>query len=528
MTKSVWHLWAYFIRRQASGEVVMSVLKLLHEMRVKSGESKTKGLPDEVVTAFLERDSSLREAIELGHAAQSAYRETHREIVEGSEEAAVKALQTDLVNFYAAHCVNPYVAVAAVGPWVVTSHGAVLHDSGGYGMLGFGQGPTAVIEAMARPWVMANVMTPSFSHKRFTDSLKREIGHTRGSCPFSHFLCMNSGSEAVTVAARFSDVNAHRLTAPGARYAGKTPKFLAIEGAFHGRTDRPAQLSDASLPHYRKSLYSFAQRDNLVATPPNDIDALHKAFEEAERDGAFFEAMFLEPVMGEGNPGLSITPEFYAAARAVTRAAGTLLLVDSIQAGIRTHGVLSVVDYPGFQELEAPDMETYSKALNAGQYPLSVLALNESTAATYANGMYGNTMSTNPRALEVACAVLDSITPALRENVSRAGAALVEAFRELQRELPELIQGVQGTGLLMSVALNSERCMVLGVGGVGGVEEYCRVNGIGVIHGGTNALRFTPHFGLQDEEIALIVSVVRDALLAVGGQQSQEMHAVAG
>jgi len=304
-----------------------------------------------------------------------------------------------------------------------------------------------------------------------------------------------------------------------------TPKFLAIKGAFHGRTDRPAQLSDSSLPNYRKSLYSFAERDNLVTIPPNDIAALQQAFEQAKQDGYFFEAMFLEPVMGEGNPGLAVTPEFYREARALTKAAGALLLVDSIQAGLRTYGVLSVVDYPGFQALEAPDMETYSKALNAGQYPLSVLALNESTAATYAKGMYGNTMTTNPRALEVASAVLESITPELRANVSRAGACLVRAFKELQQELPEYIEGVQGTGLLMSVALNPANCTVLGFGGI---EEYCRFNGIGVIHGGTNSLRFTPHFRLQDDEIALIVSVVREALLAGGGSQAREMQAVAG
>jgi adenylyltransferase/sulfurtransferase len=39
--------------------------------------------------------------------------------------------------------------------------------------------------------------------------------------------------------------------------------------------------------------------------------------------------------------------------------------------------VLSFVDYPGMEGIAAPDMETYSKALNAGQYPLSVLAVSD-------------------------------------------------------------------------------------------------------------------------------------------------------
>ena len=66
--------------------------------------------------------------------------------------------------------------------------------------------------------------------------------------------------------------------------------------------------------------------------------------------------------MGEGNPGEAITREFYGAAREETRRAHSLLIVDSIQAGLRARGALSIVDYPGFADAEAPDMETYSKA----------------------------------------------------------------------------------------------------------------------------------------------------------------------
>lgn len=65
--------------------------------------------------------------------------------------------------------------------------------------------------------------------------------------------------------------------------------------------------------------------------------------------------------MGEGNPGEAITREFYGAAREETRRARSLLVVDSIQAGLRARGALSIVDYPGFADADAPDMETYSK-----------------------------------------------------------------------------------------------------------------------------------------------------------------------
>jgi 4-aminobutyrate aminotransferase-like enzyme len=40
-----------------------------------------------------------------------------------------------------------------------------------------------------------------------------------------------------------------------------------------------------------------------------------------------------------------------------------------------------------------------------------------------------------------------------------------------------------------------------------------RFKGIGVIHGGENALRFTPHFGITSKEVDLVVAAVKDALV---------------
>src|SRR5690606_37015141 len=236
---------------------------------------------------------------------------------------------------------------------------------------------------------------------------------------------------------------------------------------------------------------------SLIAIAPYDVEALRRAFAEAEASGWFIEAVFLEPVMGEGDPGRALPRAFYDAARELTTAHGSLLLVDSIQAGLRAHGVLSIVDYPGFEGIEAPDMETYSKALNAGQYPLSVLAATRHAAGLYRPGIYGNTMSTNPRALDIACAVLDQLTPQLRANIRERGREAVARLEALKAELGGLITGVQGTGLLFSCELAPQfKCY-----GAGSTEEWLRERGIGVIHGGANSLRFTPRFELQSDEI---------------------------
>ena len=482
----------------------------LEDIRKNSGESDTAGLTNSEIYNFLSFDSSLKEAINQAHDYHLHLRETlGNQILMKTETSLVEYLQKGFVNFYAPATINPYVAISAQGPWIITSHGAVIHDNGGYGMLGSGHGPEEIVSSMSKNWVMANVMTASFSQQRFVEALNKELGHTRGSCPFDRYICVNSGSESVSVSLRIADVNSFAHTSPGGKHEGKEIKLLAVEHGFHGRTDRPAQLSHSCKDGYDKHLASFRDRDNLYLVPSNNIEALREIFDHANKNNVFIELMAIEPVQGEGNPGQCVTREFYDEARKLTKEHGSLLLVDSIQAGFRGQGCLSVIDYEGFEDCEAPDLETWSKALNAGQYPLSVLGMNSRASELYVNGIYGNTMTTNPRALETAVSVLESITPELRKNIRERGKEFVDKLNVLMADFPEEILKVQGTGLLCSAELRPEIPVV----GFDGIEPWCRRRGLGVIHGGINALRFTSHFGITSEEIDLIVSIVREGII---------------
>ncbi len=366
----------------------MTVYKKLQTLKTAQGKVLTSGLNKETISAFIGSDPMLTTAIENAMEQFDFVKKLYPDLIDMDEVDQITYIQKSYINFYAGDAINPYVALAAKGPWVITLKGSVLHDNGGYGMLGAGHAPDYVLKTLGKPHVMANIMTANVYQKRLTDLLEKEIGISRSACPFSHFICMNSGSEAVTVGSRISDVNAKNLTGMKGEHYGKNIKIMALEGAFHGRTDRPAQFSDSSLKSYKKNLASFQGRNNLITVPINDIEALEQAFDDAQQNKEFIESLFMEPVMGEGNPGEAITPEFYAKARELTEAHGSLLLVDSIQAGLRAHGCLSICDYPGFENLPAPDMETYSKALNAGHYPFSILAMNEKAANLYVVGIY--------------------------------------------------------------------------------------------------------------------------------------------
>ena len=305
-----------------------TALAALATLRAHGGATCT-GLDDATIIRFCAESDDLMTTISDALARYHAIKEEFPELLDMDERTQIATLQKSFVNFYAEDSVNTYVALAAAESWIVTLKGAVLFDTGGYGMLGFGHTPKSVLDAMAEPQVTANIMTANIAQYRFMQAIKREIGQTGSGCPYTGFMCLNSGSEAVGLAARIVDAHA---------------KLQTDAGAFHGRTDRPALYSNSSHATYDKHLASYRDEDSVINIPPYDTDALEQVFKEAEAQGWFIEAMFIEPVMGEGNPGRSVPRAFYDTARRLTRAHGSLLLIDSIQAGLRATGYLSIVD----------------------------------------------------------------------------------------------------------------------------------------------------------------------------------------
>ena len=121
---------------------------------------------------------------------------------------------------------------------------------------------------------------------------------------------MNSGSESVTVSLRIADVNANLMTQPGGKHEGKTIKMMAVEQGFHGRTDRPAQMSHSCKGKYDKHLASFQNRDNLILVPANDVQALEQAFTDAAANNVFIELMAIEPFKVKAIPGSAYQGNF--------------------------------------------------------------------------------------------------------------------------------------------------------------------------------------------------------------------------
>jgi len=351
----------------------------------------------------------------------------------------------------------------------------------------------------------------------FIQALRSEIGRSSSECPFESFICLNSGSEGNEMALRLCDLHAGKVA------GGRKVHNLVVKGSFHGRTLSAALLTDTSRSTYAKEgahLISKLQdgegMNYVLSCEANNIEELQHWFKRCENENCYIQAVYLEGVMGEGNPGVPLDPEFYKVARELTLKHDGALCIDSIQAGIRTTGNLSICDYPGFENVAPPDFEIFSKAINGGQFPMSVVALAPRAAQWYRHGVYGNTMTGNPRACKVATASLRLLTPAIRANICDMGRYVVQRYTDLMKELPEAIIRVNGTGLLYQVKLNPQ----IPVTAMDGVEMLLRRRGVNVIHGGTNALRFTPNFDITREEIDMQVEHVREVLLEKLGSVS--------
>jgi len=101
------------------------------------------------------------------------------------------------------------------------------------------------------------------------------------------------------------------------------------------------------------------------------------------------------------------------------------------------------------------------------------------------------------------------VTPEIRRNIVERGEEFVTKLNALAEELDGAITKVEGTGLLFSCELDPKYKAY----GTDSTEEYMRMQGVGVIHGGENSLRFTPHFQVTSEEVDLIIARVKDAVL---------------
>jgi len=203
--------------------------------------------------------------------------------------------------------------------------------------------------------------------------------------------------------------------------------------------------------------------------------------------------VIIEPIQGEN--GVVVPPPGYLkAARAITAATGSLLVLDEVQTGIgRTGPWFAYQDHEGV----LPDVVPLAKGLGGG-LPLGATVAFGRAAELLQPGQHGTTFGGNPVACAAGLAVLDTIAnDGLLENVKRQSEKLRDGIEALGNPL---VSHVRGAGLLLGIVLTEPLAPQ--------VQQAAQEAGFLVNAPAPDVVRLMPPLNLGDDEVDALVQAL--------------------
>ncbi|MFF3847467.1 acetylornithine transaminase [Streptomyces sp. NPDC002328] len=276
------------------------------------------------------------------------------------------------------------------------------------------------------------------------------------------------------------------------RLTGRT-HMVATQGGFHGRT--MGALALTGQPGKREPFLPVP--GDVTHVPYGDAQALAAAVTEETA------LVIIEPVQGEN--GVVVPPAGYLkAARAITAATGSLLVLDEVQTGVGRTG--NWFEYQAHEGV-LPDVVTLAKGLGGG-LPLGATVAFGRAAELLSPGHHGTTFGGNPVACAAGLAVLDAIeNEGLLENVKRQGERLRDGIEGLGHPL---IDYVRGAGLLLGIVLTEPLAPQ--------VQQAAQEAGLLVNAPAPDVVRLMPPLNLGDDAVDALLGALPGILQAVGGE----------
>ncbi len=301
--------------------------------------------------------------------------------------------------------------------------------------------------------------------------------------PGKVFFC-NSGAESIEAAFKIG-----RLT-------GRT-HMVATDGGFHGRT-----MGALALTGQPKKQEPFRPLPGDVTHVPfGDVEALRAAVTEETA------LVVIEPIQGEN--GVVVPPAGYlTAAREITRATGTLLVLDEVQTGIGRCG--QWFEHQAHEDVE-PDIVTLAKGLGGG-LPIGAVVAFGPVADLLQPGQHGTTFGGNPVACAAGLAVIDTIaTGGLLDQVKARGERLRSGIEGTGHAL---VSHVRGSGLLLGIVLTEPLAAR--------VQQAAQDAGFLVNAPAPDVVRLMPPYVLTEAEADAFVRALPGILDAAYGDGSGE------
>jgi glutamate-1-semialdehyde 2,1-aminomutase len=221
---------------------------------------------------------------------------------------------------------------------------------------------------------------------------------------------VSSGTEATMSAIRV------------ARAVTRRDVILKFDGCYHGHADSflvraGSGVATLGLPNSPGVPDALARL--TVTAPFNDLVAVERALAQHE-----VAAVIVEPIIG--NAGfIPPDPEFLAGLRALTERAGALLVFDEVMTGFR-------IAYGGARERfgVVPDLTTLGKVIGGGLPVAAYGGRREFMECVAPSGpvYQAGTLSGNPLAMAAGIATLETLTPALHDEITTRTSALTSGL----------------------------------------------------------------------------------------------------
>ncbi|HWP51311.1 MAG TPA: acetylornithine/succinylornithine family transaminase [Clostridia bacterium] len=234
----------------------------------------------------------------------------------------------------------------------------------------------------------------------------------------------NSGAEAnegmIKTARKYAQV----------KYGKERYEIITLVNSFHGRTITTVAATGQASMHVNFDPFT----PGFVYAEANNFDnVLSKVSDKTA-------GIMVEMVQGEGGV-IPLDTDFVKKIAALCAEKDILLLVDEVQTGIGRTGYFYSYQAFGIQ----PDIVSSAKGLASG-LPIGAVLFGEKTAETLVAGDHGSTFGMNPIACAGANVVLNRLTNAFLDEVTRKGKKLSEAIAKCPN-----VASVTGMGMMIGI-----------------------------------------------------------------------------
>lgn len=382
----------------------------------------------------------------------------------------------------------PAVFNKASGSWLSTDTGDRFLDFFcSAGSLNYGHNNDVAISAMVRylegGGILNSLDFATTAKIDFIETFDRCILSPRG-LDYKYQFTGPTGTDAVEAAIKLARLATNRST------------IMACKGSFHGVT--LGSLSATSSEFFRNA--SGVELKDVEFLSFNEIEEIEKIEEIRPA------AVILETIQCEGGINVA-TEEWLKGIEECCKKAGSLLIVDDIQAGCGRSGNFFSFEKYGI----IPDIVVLSKSLSGSGLPLSLLLINPAIDV-WRPGQHNGTFRGNNLAFVSAIAVIEkywSRYSALEKDI-REKSEIIELFLDDLASHNSRIKEFRGRGMVYGVECEDSQTAAAiqrEVFGRGLIIERCGKE--------DQVLKIMPSIIIGKEDLLRGLTILKEAVMAL-------------